>query len=100
MLIASFFVVDNFCFIYYEFTFLVYHINMKIHTKIYRFVPQMGDELIFGAPLLMRGLLLGIGGKVGREHGLPTGVEKCFFWRAALDKHGFRVGDKTGKEQI
>ena len=57
-------VVDNFCFIYYEFTFLVYHINMKIHTKIYRFVPRMGDELVFGAPLLMRGLLIG--------------VEKCF----------------------
>ena len=72
---------------------MVYHINMKIHTKIYRFVPRMGDELIFGAPLLMRwpllgiegkvgrerGLLIGIDGKVGREHGLLTGVEKCFF---------------------
>ena len=52
---------------------------MKIHTKIYRFVPRMGDKLIFGALLLMRGLLIGIEGKVGRERGLLTGVEKCFF---------------------
>ena len=78
VLITSFFVVDNFCFIYYEFTFLVYHINMKIHTKIYRFVPRMGDKLIFGAALLMRGLLIGIDGKFGRDHGLPPG------WRSAF----------------